>query len=684
MDGQLLLSVRDLRTEFHTGKDIVSAVNGVSFDLLPGERMAIVGESGSGKSALAMSLIRLISYPGQIAAGSVQLEGKDLLSVSEGEMNRIRGARVGTVFQDPMASLDPVMRIEDQMIIPIRKHLRLSDSQAKKRVIELLEQVGIPDPAARMKSYPFELSGGMRQRVMIAMALSCKPKLIIADEPTTALDVTIQAQIVELLRDLTETTRTAMLFISHDMGLVARIAHKVAVMYAGKIVEIGDVRDLFERPRHPYTQSLLKTIPNMAGPPARRLLQIEGFPPDLRSKPVGCSFKDRCSAAVSLCYEKSPELTVREEGHLASCWKEWGLSGREIVLPKTADAVIAAETRPEADSPADAMPGNGAAGDVVLRVKGLRKTFSKSSLLPWKPAVNVHALNGVELTLKAGETLGIVGESGCGKSTLARLLMHLDSPTDGTVEINGKRLSELKGDELRQARNKVQMVFQDPYSSFNPKMRIGDIISEPLDVQEIGTKEERRRTVNELLGKVGLETSYANRYPSQLSGGQRQRVGIARALALNPSIIVADEPTSALDVSIRAQVINLLCDLKEDLGLSFIFISHDLSTVHHISDKIIVMYLGRIVEQGIAKEVFKNPKHPYTKALLAAVPIPDPVLEGQREFSLLTGDLPSPSNLPKGCAFNSRCPVAKPQCFEQRPELNPYSTDRLVACHYAS
>jgi peptide/nickel transport system ATP-binding protein len=660
-----LLQVRDLHTHFLTESATVRAVNGVSFDIRRGERLAIVGESGSGKSAMAMSLIQLIAYPGKIVSGSVLLEDRELVGMRDKELNQIRGKEVGTVFQDPMSSLDPVMRISDQMIMPIRMHLKLGVKEARRVAIDWLSRVGIPDASKRIDSYPFEMSGGMRQRIMIAMALSCNPKLIVADEPTTALDVTIQAQIVQLLKDLTETTGTAMMFITHDLGLVARFAQKVAVMYAGKIVEYGTVEELFAHPKHPYTQSLLKTIPKISGEKSGRLLHIGGFPHDMKNEIVGCSYKERCSAAMSRCHKEAPPLLEREGGQLSACWLDNGLQTEgldQAVSLKKEEQLV--EVVPYMNRATASGEGN----NDVLVIKDLHKHFKKESLLPWRSSTEIKAVNGINITLQRGETIGIVGESGCGKSTTARMLLGLDEPTSGSIEVNGN----------------IQIVFQDPYSSFNPKMKIGDIIAEPLNVQGVGTKEERRFKVRELIGKVGLEASYLDRYPSQLSGGQRQRIGVARALALNPTVVVADEPTSALDVSVRAQIINLLCDLKEEMGLSFVFISHDLSTVRYISDKIAVMYLGEIVEYGPAEKVFTNPAHPYTKALLAAVPVADPAIESQRDIQLISGELPSPANPPLGCAFHSRCPLVTELCIQQKPALEDYQSLRQVACHAVS
>jgi len=641
-----LLELRNLRTEFQTVTGTVKAVDGVSFAIERGERVAVVGESGSGKSAMAMSILRLLTHPGKVAGGEVLLDGRDISKLSEGQLNAIRGRLVGTVFQDPMSSLDPVMRISKQMIEPIMRNLKLNRDEARAEAIKWLGKVGIPEPERRIEAYPFEMSGGMRQRVMIAMALSSRPQLVIADEPTTALDVTIQAQIVEVLKTLTAESGAAMMFITHDLGLVARFAHKVAVMYAGRIVEFGRVEDIFAHPEHPYTQSLLGTIPSTSMLKTERLPQIPGLPPDMRFAITGCAFKERCAAAHDRCFAEAPSLTLRGPDHTAACWAPHGLGEGTTLKAERPN-------RPNKPFEPD--------GSVVVELNALWKQFDTSRKMV------VKAVNGVNLRVHKGETLGIVGESGCGKSTVARLLLGLEKPTSGDIYIAGV----------------AQMVFQDPASSFNPKMTIGDIVAEPLVVKARGSKSERLEAVRRLISQVGLDPAFAERYPHQLSGGQRQRVAVARALALNPSVVVADEPTSALDVSVRAQIINLLVDLKQELGISFVFISHDLLTVRYIADRIAVMYLGEVVEYGAAEEVFADPRHPYTKALIDAVPVPDPAIESRRTSTPLEGDLPSPLNLPTGCAFASRCPMATDRCRAEKPALPNHDLARQVACHYA-
>lgn len=647
-----LLDVRNLRTEFATDGGTVRAVDDASFSIMPGERIAVVGESGSGKSAMAMSILRLLVYPGRVVGGDVLLEGTNLAQLGERQLKMLRGRTVGTVFQDPMSSLDPVMRVSKQMIAPIMRNLGMTYKQAQSEAIEWLRKVGIPDPERRITAFPFEMSGGMRQRVMIAMALSCRPKLLIADEPTTALDVTIQAQIVEILKTLTSEANTAMLFITHDLGLVARLADKVAVMYAGRIVEFATVAAIFSAPSHPYTQSLLRTIPSPTDLNTSRLPQIPGLPPDMKKPMKGCAFRKRCGAATELCEREAPGLTDRGANHVAACWQPEGLEG--ITLQPDPERPLRRNDGPFRDR-------------VIVEINNLNKHFVSSAFLSRSKQNVIRAVNGVNLRVRQGETLGIVGESGCGKSTLARLLLGLEQPSSGEIFTEGL----------------TQMVFQDPASSFNPKMRMRTIIEEPLIVKRKGDWRARQARVEELIELVGLERTHLDRFPGQLSGGQLQRIAVARALALQPSVVVADEPTSALDVSVRAQIINLLADLKQELGVAFVFISHDLLTVRYISDRIAVMYLGEVVEYGPADLVFNSPSHPYTKALIEAVPIPDPVREAKRGTAILKGELPSPLNEISGCAFASRCPLATQRCLDEKPKLRQHQKSREAACHYA-
>ncbi|MDZ7728061.1 MAG: dipeptide ABC transporter ATP-binding protein [Dehalococcoidia bacterium] len=668
-----LLDVNNLEVRFFARRGEVHAVNGVSFNLERGERMAVVGESGSGKSVMTMSLIKLVAYPGKITGGHVLLDGEDVLDLSDRELTHVRGQRVAMVFQDPMTSLNPVMRIEDQLVAPMMRHLGLSRSEAKARGVELLGQVGIPGPELRISAFPHELSGGMRQRVLIAMALSCKPDIILADEPTTALDVTIQAQIIALMKQLAADTGVSVIFVTHDLGLVARFAQKVAVMYAGRIVEYGPTSELFKNPQHPYTRGLIESIPTTIGAKVDRLVQIPGTPPDLSDPPPGCPFAPRCSDVVDRCWEERPEADdPKPQSHRS-------MLGRCPAAPSSRKEPRMTLATPRIE---DAMrrPYD---PDAVLEVRGLKRHFVQKPFFPWGVSTNVRAVDGVDFSVKAGTTLGLVGESGCGKTTTGRMIVRLEDPTDGQIIVDGVDIAKYPNNSMREYRRKVQMIFQDPYASLDPKMKIGDIIAEPLTVQRIGSRQERKDRVVQLMEQVGLDPQYRERYPFQLSGGQRQRIGIARALALDPRVIVADEPTSALDVSVRAQVINLLRDLQSDLGLSFVFISHDLATVRYISDTIAVMYLGKIVELAPSLELFERPLHPYSAALLSAVPSPDPDIEGDREVQLLAGEPPSPASPPPGCNFSTRCPLATDLCREEEPELRRISGDRLAACHYA-
>ena len=662
-----LLDVKGLETRFFTQDGIVHAVNGISYTLDEGETLAIVGESGCGKSVGVMSLLRLIPQPpGKITAGEVWFDGKDLLKMSDDEIRQVRGNRIAMVFQDPMTSLNPVLTIGFQLSEALMLHMGLDKDAARKRCVELLEMVGISQPANRLDDYPHQFSGGMRQRVMIAMGLSCNPQLLIADEPTTALDVTIQAQIAELVKRLRDEIGMAIIWITHDLGVVAGLANRVIVMYAGFIVEEATVRELYGNPRHPYTVGLLGSLPRLDEARAHRLTSIEGLPPDLIDLPKGCPFYARCHYRIDRCATENPNLEPVGPGHRIACWVDvtkipawwqWRWAGGGV------------------------MSDNGHTGqDKLVEIKALRMWFPIFRGILQKHVADVKAVDTINFHVYRGETLGLVGESGCGKSTTGRAILQLYRPTGGEVLFEGKDLVKLKDNELRPMRRQMQMIFQDPYASLNPRMTVGSIISEPLEVHNIGNKTERVERVRELLRVVGLNPYFINRYPHEFSGGQRQRIGVARALAVNPSFIVCDEPISALDVSIQAQIINLLEDLQEQFNLTYLFIAHDLSVVRHISDRIAVMYLGKIMEMCDRDELYRNPMHPYSQALLSAVPIPDPVVEEKRQRIILEGDVPTPVNPPKGCHFCTRCPKVMEVCKENEPEFRDYGGEHFVAC----
>jgi len=581
-----LLSVRGLTVEFDSDRGPVRAVRGVDLDLAPGELLGVVGESGSGKSTTALALARMLPGSGRIVEGSVHLAGIDLVAATEAELATIRGPRIGMVFQDPMTSLNPLLTVRRHLDEALRAHGHGNRRARRARSIELLELVGIP--GARLRGYPHQFSGGMRQRVMIALALANRPDVLIADEPTTALDPTVQAQILELLDTLRRELGTAVVLITHNMGVVAERCDRVAVMYGGRVVEQGPVAEVLTAPRHPYTAGLLRAVPRLDTPSGTRLAGIPGTPPDLALPVVGCAFADRCAVAQDRCRTEQPALLAVTASVETACW----------VPP-------AAVSAPETVAVARVAPGT---ASPVLEVIGLSKTFRSRG----RPAV--AALDDVDLVLYPGETLGIVGESGSGKSTLARAIVGIHKPDRGVVRVAGKG---------RLARE-VQMVFQDPYASLNPRMTVGDIIADPLHAQRIGTPLERVARVAELLERVGLDPAIASRFPRDFSGGQRQRIGIARALAPSPSVLICDEAVSALDVSVQAQVVNLLAELQADLGLSLLFIAHDLAVVRSISHRVLVLRDGRVVETGPADDLVANPRDPYTRALLAAVPSPVP------------------------------------------------------------
>jgi peptide/nickel transport system ATP-binding protein len=655
-----VLEVQDLRTVFFTDDGPVHAVDGVSFTVGPGETLGIVGESGSGKSVTALSLMRLLEEPARIVGGSIRFQGQDVLAMGTRELREWRGDRAAMVFQDPMTGLNPVLRILRQVSEHIIAHNRLPPAKARTRAVELLRRMGVAAPERAAASYPHQFSGGMRQRVMMAIGVANDPALLIADEPTTALDVTIQAQILDLLRGLNEEFGTAIVLISHDLGVIGSVCRRVAVMYAGEVVEEAATAEVLADPRHPYAWALVNAVPRLDAPVGARLTSIDGTPPDALNLPAGCRFEPRCPFKIARCAAEHPPLMEVSPGRRARCWVT--ADGRSLPRP-TVPAAPAAEAAREQGAP-------------LLEARGVVKHFAlpKSSFFG-APGV-VHAVNGVDITLHRRESLGVVGESGCGKSTLARLLTRLHEPTAGSVLFEGQDITHASPAAMRPLRPRLQMVFQDPYASLNPRMTVGDTLAEPLLAHgRAASGRAAAERVAELLGTVGLKPSFASRYPHEFSGGQRQRISIARALALDPSVVVADEPVSALDVNVQAQVLNLMLDLRQRLDLSYLFIAHDLAVVRAFCDRVAVMYLGRIVEEGPAAEVLTRPLHPYTVALTSAIPEPG------RERVVLGGEPPSTLRLPVGCAFRARCPVAQPAC-EVLPPLVEVAPGRRAACHF--
>jgi peptide/nickel transport system ATP-binding protein len=659
-----LLAVEDLHTQFNTSRGVVRAVEGVSFTVDPGEVVAIVGESGSGKSVTALSIMRLLPrLTGKIPKGRITFDGRSLLDLSDEEMREIRGREISMIFQEPMTSLNPLLTIGLQIKEPLQIHLGMSDEQAQARAIELLSLVGIPDPAGRLDQYPHQFSGGMRQRVMIAIGLACNPKLIIADEPTTALDVTIQAQILELMKNLSRKLNIALIVITHNLGVVARYADRVIVMYAARVAEQGSAEAVFHKPRHPYSMGLLRSVPRLDRPRGAKLETIEGLPPNLANPPPGCRFAPRCPYRLPIC-DQEPPLFATDTGGLSRCHRH----------AEIADGAI--------NWAAAASVGENRATDTaapVLSVRHLSKNFMVSGGLR-RGTTTVRAVQDVSFNIHRGETLGLVGESGCGKTTVGRLILDLEEPTAGDIEFEGQNLATASAAQIKAMRRKMQVIFQDPYSSLNPRMTVGQIVAEPLQVYKIVERQRVHSRVAELLENVGLRPEMAERYPHQLSGGQRQRVGIARALAMEPSFIVCDEAVSALDVSIQGQIINLLEDLQRKFKLAFLFIAHDLAVVRHISARVVVMYFGRVMEIADRDAIYQEPLHPYTRVLLDAAPVPDPTIEKQREPRLIKGELPSHMSPPTGCVFNTRCPMASQECRETVPPLEEKRPGHFAAC----
>ncbi|EFW90186.1 ABC-type transport system ATP-binding protein (probable substrate dipeptides/oligopeptides) [Haladaptatus paucihalophilus DX253] len=676
-----LLDVRDLRTEFLTEDGTVVAANDVSFALDSGETMGLVGESGAGKSVTARSLLQLVDSPGEITGGEVVFDGVDLLGLSEPEMRSVRGNKVALIPQDPMSSLNPVLTVGEQIVETILHHQGGNRESAREQAIEVMRDVEIPDAAERFGDYPHEFSGGMRQRVLIAIGLSCKPDLIIADEPTTALDVTTQAKILDLLNELQEEKGMAILMITHNLGVVAQTCDHVGVMYAGNLVETAELDELFDNPQHPYTRGLIDSIPQ-TDVEYDDLPTLAGSMPDLTDLPSGCNFAPRCEYATEACrtggnprLEPAAGTTSRaacirtDEIDLRQGYTPDESSGERKRIDRSGEPLFAVKNLKK-----HFPSGDGFFGDLTLtRSDGGMPTLERRA---------VKAVDGIDFEIYQGETVGLVGESGCGKSTVARTALKLLEPTDGEVYFEGQPIHEMSGSEVRSLRREMQMIFQDPQSSLNPRKTVGQIIGRAMEKHDIATGEEKRERTRELLTRVGLSPDALHKYPHQFSGGQQQRIAIAHALAVEPKLIVCDEPVSALDVSVQAQILNLLDEIQAEYGLSYLFISHNIGVVRHICDRIAVMYLGKIAEFGTVEQVFSAPFHPYTESLLSAVPHANPSRKTDR--ILLEGSVPSPLNPPSGCPFQTRCPKKIGDVCEQtEPTLEEKEGDsgHQISCH---
>jgi peptide/nickel transport system ATP-binding protein len=669
----MLLSVKNLATHFHAGPGkIARAVDGISFDLEQGKTLALVGESGCGKTQTAFSIIRLIAENGYHPTGEIHFQGQDLFQLNPEEMRSLRGNNIAMIFQEPMTSLNPLFRIGDQLEEPLRQHLKIAKGDSRKRALELLDRVGIPDPHKRRDDFPHQLSGGMKQRVMIAMALACEPKLLIADEPTTALDVTIQAQVLSLMRDLQKQTGMAILLITHDMGIVNQMADDLCIMYAGRVAEYGSREQIFNSMAHPYTQRLFSSIPKLAK--SEFLLDtIPGLVPSATEYGEGCRFADRCPEVMDICHKQESKVHHIGRNHQTVC--HLMDKGPEFIRKQIG------KTEP--------IPARKLETTTLVTIRNLKTHFPVRKGVFLRVADHIRAVDNIDLDILKGSTVALVGESGCGKTTLGESILQLVPDARGNVFFNDQNIMSLKGEALKQFRQYMQIVFQDPFGSLQPRMTIERIVGEGLEVhQPTLSTEERTQKICQALKEVGLSPSILERYPHEFSGGQRQRIAIARALILEPEFLVLDEPTSALDVSVQAQVLNLLKELQARHRLTYLFISHNLGVVRYMADTVAIMYLGRIVEQAPVEELFKNPRHPYTKSLLESVP----ALETRKSFKPLVGDVPSPLNPPTGCHFHPRCPIylneekgseLSIKCLRQYPEKMGDSHS-FVSCHHAA
>ena len=664
-----LLEVENLSTVIQSGSRIVHAVDDVSFHIARGETFALLGESGCGKSLTALSLLRLLPPGGQLVSGSVRLEGQELFALPEVAMRKVRGARLAMIFQEPMTSLNPVLNVSRQISEVLVTHQHLTQNNLRLRQYTLLEAVGISDAPRVLASYPHQLSGGMKQRIMIAMALAGDPDLLIADEPTTALDVTIQAQVLRLLRSLQTQTGMGMLFITHDLAVVSEVAQRVAVMYAGEIVEMASRDEFFQRARHPYSQKLFDSLPR-SSKRGETLAVIRGSVPRLDQSFRGCRFAARCDQAFEVCHSQAPPWIAGENASGVRCH----LYAPEAL--KRGHAVNVQDIKPMKDVKQElggAKP--------LLEVRDLKIHFPIRKGF-WQRAVgSVKAVDGVSLSIASGRTLALVGESGCGKTTVGKGLLQLLPVSAGSVQFAGEELTTLTPQALRMRRGNFQIIFQDPFSSLDPRMTVAEILEEGMRVLGINDAARQAR-LDQLLLEVGLNPESKQRYPHEFSGGQRQRIAIARALAVKPQLLVCDEPTSALDVSVQAQILNLFHSLQATHQLSYLFITHNISVVEYMAHDVAVMYLGRIVEYGPADAVLTRPKHPYTQALLSAVPMIEK--QNGREIIRLQGEMPSPANPPSGCHFHPRCPQAMPQCAQRYPEKSTFDAGQVAYCHLYS
>ncbi|WP_216388906.1 ABC transporter ATP-binding protein [Arcanobacterium phocae] len=662
MTTEPLLSIDDLNVTIKLRKGQVTPLRGVSLDVMPGETLGIVGESGCGKTMTALSIMGLLPQMGQVSSGKITFKGRVLTALEQKDARRVRGLEIGMIFQDPLTSLNPTMKIGDQVAEPLRVHRGVSKAEGRQAAIDVLRKVGMPRPEAIVNDYPHQLSGGMRQRVMIAMALICQPALLIADEPTTALDVTIQRQILDLLDSLKKEFNTAVILVTHDLGVVAGRADRVAVMYAGKVVEIGATAEIFAHPQHQYTRSLMAALPENTKDTRQELYTIPGMPPSLRETLVGCPFAPRCPRTIEKCHTETPQLVmtaVNGMTHSHSCWNP---AGAPLERPTSVRKMRDVASQP-----------------IMCSVKDVSKLYPAMGGKLFRRRIgSVHAVSHVSLDVHEGETLGIVGESGCGKSTLGRIISALEPASEGHIVINGRDIAQASRSELKKLRRNVQMMFQDSFAAMDPRMRVDEILTEPLKIQRMGSAAEQQERADTLVGKIGIEQDAMWKYPHEFSGGQLQRIGLARSLMMEPRLIVCDEPVSALDVSVQAQVLNVMRRLQEEHSLTYIFISHDLSVVKYISDRIAVMYLGKIVEIGPAADIVSSPKHPYTQALIEAIPVADPAHK-PKEIVHLTGEPASAVNPPEGCRFKNRCPFATELC-----DTEPLLADGFhqVACHY--